>query len=109
MTEFQRCLTRVLVSEGGYSNHRLDPGKETNRGITQQVYNAYRQRLGLPMVSVRGISSSEVDAIHRENYWKPANFDLLPAGVSYVVFDGAVNSEVAQPVKMAPARARRHC
>ncbi|WP_434733771.1 glycoside hydrolase family 108 protein [Rhizobium sp. YTUHZ044] len=99
MTEFERALTRVLVHEGGYVNLKADPGGATNRGITQRVYNAYRQRLGLQLVSVRGISSSEVEAIYKTNYWDLAKCDLLPAGVSYVVFDGAVNSGVAQSVK----------
>lgn len=99
MTEFERALTRVLVHEGGYVNNPRDPGGETNRGITQRVYNAYRQRLGLQLVSVRGISSSEVEAIYKANYWDLAKCDQLPAGVSYVVFDGAVNSGVAQSVK----------
>lgn len=99
MNEFERSLARVLVHEGGYVNLKADPGGETNRGVTQRVYNAYRQRLGLPLVSVRGISSTEVEAIYEANYWKLAKCDQLPAGVSYVVFDGAVNSGVAQSVK----------
>ncbi|QIG75019.1 putative endolysin protein [Rhizobium phage RHph_I3_18] len=99
MTEFERSLTKVLVSEGGYVNHPLDPGHATNRGITQRVYDAYRQRHGLQPVPVRNISSSEVEAIYRSNYWELARCDMMPAGISYVVFDGAVNSGVAQSVK----------
>lgn len=99
MTEFERALSRVLVHEGGYSNHPLDPGAATNRGVTQRVYDAYRQRHGLQIVPVRNISSSEVEAIYRASYWDLAKCDLMPAGVSYVVFDGAVNSGVAQSVK----------
>jgi lysozyme family protein len=99
MTEFQRALAKVLVSEGGYVNDPRDPGGATNKGITQNVYNAYRERHHLPMVPVRGISSTEVEAIYEANYWKLAKCDMLPAGVSYVVFDGAVNSGVAQSVK----------
>jgi len=98
-TEFERSLTRVLVSEGGYVNDPRDPGGATNRGVTQRVYDAYRQRHGLQPVPVRNISSSEVDAIYRSNYWELAKCDLMPAGISYVVFDGAVNSGVSQSVK----------
>ncbi len=99
MTEFERALTRVLVHEGGFSNHKDDPGGATQRGVTQRVYDAYRDRHGLPRVPVRGISSSEVEAIYKANYWALAKCDMLPAGVSYVVFDGAVNSGVSQSVK----------
>jgi lysozyme family protein len=99
MTEFERALAKVLVSEGGYVNLKADPGGATNRGVTQRVYDAYRQRLGLPLVPVRGISATEVEAIYKANYWSLAKCDQLPAGISYVVFDGAVNSGVAQSVK----------
>lgn len=99
MGEFERALPRVLVHEGGYVNHPADPGGETNRGITKRVYDAYRQRIGVPLQSVRNITSQEVAAIYKANYWNLAKCDQLPAGVSYVVFDGAVNSGVAQSVK----------
>jgi lysozyme family protein len=42
---------------------------------------------------------AEVEEIYRSAYWELAKCDQLPAGVSYVVFDGAVNSGVAQSVK----------
>lgn len=97
--EFSRSLAKVLVHEGGYVNHPADPGGETNRGITKRVYDAYRQRMGLPAQSVRSITSQEVAAIYKAAYWDLAKCDQLPAGVSYVVFDGAVNSGVAQSIK----------
>jgi lysozyme family protein len=99
MTEFERCLDKVLVHEGGYVNHPADPGGETNRGITKRVYDAFRQRKGQPLRSVRSITSGEVAEIYKANYWDLAKCDQLPAGVSYVVFDGAVNSGVSQSVK----------
>lgn len=99
MDEFERCLDKVLVHEGGYVNLKADPGGETNRGITKRVYDAYRQRKGLPLQSVRAITSKEVADIYKASYWDLAKCGQLPAGVSYVVFDGAVNSGVAQSVK----------
>jgi lysozyme family protein len=99
MGEFERALPRVLVHEGGYVNDPADPGGETNRGITQRTYDAYRRRKGLPLQSVKNITSQEVADIYRTGYWDLAKCDQLPAGVSYVVFDGAVNSGVAQSIK----------
>jgi len=99
MGEFERALPRVLMHEGGYVNDPQDPGGETNRGITKRVYDAYRQRMRLPVQSVKNITSQEVAAIYRANYWDLAKCDQLPAGVSYVVFDGNVNSGVSQSIK----------
>jgi lysozyme family protein len=99
MSEFERALANVLVHEGGYVNNPKDPGGETNRGITKRVYDAYRKLRGLPAQSVKLISAAEVSEIYRAQYWSKVGGDSLPAGISYVVFDGAVNSGVAQSVK----------
>lgn len=99
MSEFDRALPRVLVHEGGYVNHPKDPGGETNKGVTRRVYDSYRKTKGLPLQSVRNITSAEVSEIYKKEYWDRVSGDNLPPGVGYVVFDGAVNSGVAQSVK----------
>lgn len=99
MGEFDRALAKVLVHEGGYVNHAKDPGGETNRGITRRVYDDYRRSLGLPVQSVKNITTAEVNSIYRMRYWSLIKGDSLPPGVSYVVFDGAVNSGVSQAAK----------
>ncbi|MFC0282394.1 glycosyl hydrolase 108 family protein [Camelimonas abortus] len=40
-----------------------------------------------------------MQAIYRQQYWEKIRGDDLPPGVDYVVFDGAVNSGVAQSAK----------
>lgn len=99
MSEFERCLTKVLVHEGGYANHPKDPGGATMRGVTQRVYDEYRKSIGGNVRPVKNISDSELQAIYKRKYWDEIKGDDLPAGVSYVVFDGAVNSGVAQSGK----------
>jgi len=99
MGEFDRALAKVLVHEGGYVNHPKDPGGETNFGITRRVYDDYRRSLGLPVQSVKNITTAEVNSIYRMRYWSLIKGDSLPPGVSYVVFDGAVNSGVSQSAK----------
>jgi lysozyme family protein len=89
----------VLVHEGGYSNHPLDPGGATNQGVTQRVYDAYRRRKKLPTRSVKQMTAHERDEIYREQYWVTIQGDKLPKGVDYAVFDGAVNSGPRQSIK----------
>lgn len=102
---FSKSLTRVLVYEGGYSNHPADPGGVTLEGVIQRVYDAYRQRRGLPQKpltpAMRGTASwnAERDEIYRMQYWDKVRGDELPPGVDLVVFDGAVNSGPVQSVK----------
>lgn len=69
------------------------------RGVTQRVYDEYRRALGLQTMTVKNISDSELQAIYRKKYWNEIKGDKLAPAVSYVVFDGAVNSGVAQSVK----------
>jgi lysozyme family protein len=99
--EFARCLKKVLVHEGGFVDHPKDPGGATNKGVTFRVYNGYRKRKGLPQRSVKFISDAEVADIYRELYWNKIRGDELPSGVSYILFDGAVNSGPTQSVKWA--------
>ncbi|WP_246704635.1 glycoside hydrolase family 108 protein [Rhizobium sp. P32RR-XVIII] len=97
--EFARSLAKVLIIQGGYSNNPKDPGGATMKGVTQGVYDEYRRTHGLPLMPVKNISNSELEAIHRKKYWDEIKGDKLAPGVSYVVFDGSVNSGVAQSVK----------
>lgn len=99
LNQFQKSLQKVLLHEGGYVNHRLDPGGATNQGVTQKVYDDYRESKGLKSRSVKSLEQNELEEIYRVRYWSAIKGDSLPVGVSYVVFDGAVNSGVAQSTK----------
>lgn len=96
---YSDALKRVLVYEGGYSNHPADPGGATMKGVTQAVYDGYRNRRNQPRRSVRDISAVELQDIYRLQYWDKVRGDDLPAGVDFVVFDGAVNSGAMQSAK----------
>lgn len=99
MSEFERCLAKVLVHEGGYSNHKADPGGATMKGVTQRVYDEYRRSQGKLPQDVRALTDADLQAIYRKRYWDIAKLDRLAPGVSYVVFDGNVNSGVSQSIK----------
>lgn len=94
----KEALARVLAHEGGYVNHPKDPGGPTNRGVTQRVYDAYRRGKGLGAQSVQVISMREVADIYDRQYWDAVKGDDLPAGIDYVLFDGAVNSGPKQSI-----------
>jgi lysozyme family protein len=97
---YSKALELVLKWEGGYVNHPADPGGETNCGVTQRVYAAWRKVRGLPVRSVRHITPDECRAIYSAQYWSAIKGDVLNPGVDYVLFDLAVNSGPVQAVKM---------
>lgn len=91
MERFAVCLKFVLAREGGYVNHPRDRGGATNKGITQRVYDEWRERKGEKPQSVEYIGDAEVYAIYNEQYWRPVRGALLPAPLDLVMFDSAVN------------------
>lgn len=96
---FAASLALVLKHEGGFSNHPRDPGGATMQGVIQRVYDAYRKRRGLARQSVRWIDKDELHEIYKRQYWDEIKGDVLPKGVDYCVFDGAVNSGPRQSAK----------
>jgi len=101
--EFTKALPPVLTHEGGYVNHPKDPGGPTNKGITQRVYDAYRQRKGLDPRTVKLIEQTEVEAIYKAEYWDKVRGDDMPPGVGYVLFDYAVNSGPSRAIRALQA------
>lgn len=91
---FDEAFTRLLGSEGGYSDHKADPGGKTQFGITEAVARAH----GFTG-DMRTLTRDEAKRIYRADYWEPVRADELPQQVRYDVFDGAVNSGVKQSVK----------
>lgn len=96
---FSIILPWVLTHEGGFVNHPKDPGGATNRGVTQRVYDGYRQRMGQPQRSVKLITDTEVEMIYRLQYWNVVQGDRLPAGLDYAVFDYAAHSGPSKAAK----------
>lgn len=100
---FSRRLQLILRHEGGFVDHPKDPGGATNKGIIQRTYDSWRDRQGQPRQSVRLISSNEIAAIYRRDYWDAVKGDDLPAGVDYCVFDFAVNSGIDRAARYLQA------
>jgi len=96
---YAKILSLVLQHEGGFVNHKDDPGGPTNRGVTQRVYDAYRARNRQPARSVKHITDDELQAIYRFQYWDAVKGDDLPSGIDFAVFDFAVNSGPARAIR----------
>jgi lysozyme family protein len=99
VSDFQQALKVVLIHEGGNVDHPRDPGGRTSHGVTQRIYDGWRRKQGLPVRDVWKSTASERAAIYKAQYWDAVRGDELPAGVNYVLFDGAVNSGPVQSIK----------
>lgn len=99
---FLRALPLVLKHEGGFSNHKDDPGGATNKGITLGTYRRYVKSDGT-VLDLQNISAQDVEKVYKLFYWDAIKGDGLPFGVDYAVFDFAVNSGPGRAIKYLQA------
>ena len=86
----QQATTFTLRAEGRYTP--IDGG--TMYGVTQAVYDDYRDSVGLPEQSVALITMDEVLNIMRTRYWTPAACDKMPTKIGIAHFDWVYNHGV---------------
>lgn len=96
MEVFRKALKFVLKWEGGYVNNPNDKGGATNKGITQNTYNAWLRSKGQNLKDVRNITDSEVEQIYYNNYWLKTGCDKMTEKYAIISFDTAVNMGVSR-------------
>lgn len=79
---FDKAVEVIIDLEGGYTANEKDPGGETKYGISKKAY---------PNLDIKNISLDQAKEIYRQDYWNKVSGDLLPKGLSLLVFDAAVN------------------
>ena len=103
MSAFGDALALTLTFEGGFVDDPVDHGGATNRGITQRVYDHYRNGLNLPLRTVQDITPEELSSIYLSTYWVPARCDDLAKApgvkLAKVHFDAAVNHGPDRAIK----------
>lgn len=91
---FTTAFEKLLGHEGGYSDHKDDPGGKTRYGITEAVAREVGYR-----GNMRELPLDLAQRIYKDRYWDAVQAEHLPADIRYAVFDAAVNSGVAQAAK----------
>ena len=97
-SNFETCLKLMLEHEGGYVNHKLDPGGRTNHGVTQRVWEEWVGH-EVDEKQMRALTHEMVAPLYKRKYWDAVRADDLVAGVDYCVFDVAVNSGPGRAIK----------
>lgn len=94
--DFQRCHPKTATWEGGWSDHKADPGGKTMYGITEAVFWDWLDSQGTSRRPVASITKGEALAIFYANYWLKAGCEPLFPGVDLAVYDASVNSGVSR-------------
>jgi lysozyme family protein len=87
---FDEACDRLLGHEGGYVDNPMDPGGETNWGISKRAY---------PNVDIKNLTREGAKAIYRRDFWDRIHADELFDGVAFQTFDFAVNSGIETAVR----------
>jgi len=95
---FDKCLSMLLVHEGGYVNHPKDPAGMTNLGVTKKTYDNY-YNTNIDEQGMKQLNKADVEPIYRELYWLKTHCQELPSGVDWAVFDYAVNAGPSRAAK----------
>jgi lysozyme family protein len=96
---FRDCLELVLKHEGGFVNHKLDPGGMTNLGVTKKVWEDW---VGHPVTEkdMRELTPALVGPMYEMKYWRTSYCEKLPRGLDLLVFSMAVNAGSGRSVKL---------
>ena len=95
---YAHCLEMLLEHEGGFVNHRDDPGGITNLGVTKRVYEEWVER-EVSEQEMRDLTKEDVAPIYKSNYWDRCKCNSLDSGVDFSIFDWAVNSGTGRAAK----------
>lgn len=87
---FDDAFERLIGHEGGYVSNGLDPGGETNYGISRRSY---------PGEDIAGMTLERAKAIYLRDYWTKAGCDLVPDALRFDLFDMSVNSGVKTAIR----------
>lgn len=98
-SNFENCLAKLLVHEGGFVNHPSDPGGMTNLGVTARVWEEWVGH-EVDEKQMRALTPESVAPLYKRKYFDACHADDLVSGVDYVVFDCAVNSGVGRAIKL---------
>ena len=88
MNPLSLAIQFTLGAEGKFT---IDNGGPTMYGVTQSVYDAYRNAHGLYHTTVAAISMSEVLDIMQTRYWEPAHCDVMTPQLAIAHFDWSYN------------------
>jgi len=92
MNNFEFALSILWPEEGKFSNTPGDRGGRTMYGVTQAVFDEWRDFRGMPRADVATCTREEAHDLYQKMFWRKAHCDEMPKRLATMVFDIAVNS-----------------
>ncbi|WP_331373761.1 glycoside hydrolase family 108 protein [Sinorhizobium chiapasense] len=93
---FDECHPITAGHEGGWSDHKDDPGGKTMYGVTETRWHEYQDKMKMKRTPVRNITKAQALKFYRSEFWEACGASNLFAGVDLAVYDASVNSGVSR-------------
>lgn len=94
MSMREKIIQYVVGIEGGYVNHKDDPGGKTRYGITEAVARKYGY-----MGDMRNLTVEMATEVYRRRYWEPLKLDdvlAISPSIAFELFDTGVNAGIGR-------------
>lgn len=88
---FDKAFEIVIGHEGEYANNPQDLGGETKYGISKRAY---------PNENIQALTLDRAKQIYYDDYWLASKANKLPADISIIYFDTAVNCGIRIAMKL---------
>jgi len=88
---FEKAMKVLFKHEGGYVNDLVDPGGETNFGISKKAY---------PDLDIENLTKEKAKKIYWKDYWQKGRCDYIPVFLAPIHFDMCVNMGIKTAVKI---------
>lgn len=102
MAAFDTAFERVIGHEGNLSMDPTDRGNWTSGivGVGELKGTKYGiSAMSYPHLDIKNLTLDQAKQIYRVDFWSKVNGDRLPDGVSYQLFDFAVNSGIGTAIR----------
>ena len=103
MADAKKLIPFILKWEGGFSNHPLDKGGATNKGITIATFRQFFGK-NATVEQLKNMTDTQWENIFRNGYWNPFKGDAI---MNQSIADICVDWAWASGTKTAIMRVQR--
>ena len=100
---FDKAFELLIGHEGGFTQNPKDAGNWTGGKVGYGVNKGTKYGIAsnsYPDLDIKNLTLDHAKLIYKRDYWNKVKGDELPMGISFHVFDMAVNSGVSRSIKL---------